>query len=253
MFWFKSKLSTTLSVALNRTYVVYLWDMRKDKENALELRKLGKSYLEIEKQLGVPKSTLSDWFRGQNWSKEISLSLRQKTEPLHIIRIQELNKIRGEHLKKLYDKAEREALEEFETLKYHPLFIAGLMIYWGEGNKASKSRCSIANTEPLMIKLFLQFIKNICGFNSPRIKAWLLIYPDIEEGICKNFWMQNTGLEGKDFVKSIVINGKHKTRRLPFGVCSVGVSSAYLKRKILKWIELLAKDLTKEDYIAGMV
>ncbi len=227
--------------------------MRKDKEKAQVLRKIGKSYNEIKEELGVPKATLSDWFRGQAWSKELSIKLVEKASGAHTVRIQELNRIRGENLKKLYLEAENEAVAEFELLKYHPLFIAGLMIYWGEGNKVSKNRCSIANTEPLMIKLFLLFLKNICRFKGSKIKAWILIYPDLDEKLCKSFWVGKTGLSYENFTKSMLIQGKHKTNRLSFGVCSVGVSSAYLKRKILKWIELLALDLVKENYIAGMV
>lgn len=227
--------------------------MRKDKQKAISLRKNGKSYLEIQKELGVPKSTLSDWFRDQKWSNELSFKLTEKAKNLHSVRIQGLNKIRGDNLKKLYEQANKEAIEEFELLKYHPLFISGLMIYWGEGNKSSKSHCSIANTEPLMIKLFLQFLKNICGFKSPRIKAWILLYPDLNEDVCKRFWIENTSLEEQDFHKSIVIKGKHKTKKLSYGVCSVGVSSAYLKCKLLKWIQMLALDLTQENYKAGIV
>ena len=81
----------------------------------------------------------------------------------------------------------------------------------------------------------------------------MLIYPDINEKLCKSFWMGKTGLKNEDFHKSMLKKGKHKTNRLSFGVCSVGVSSAYLKRKILRWIDLLAKDLVQENYIAGMV
>ena len=227
--------------------------MRKDKENAIVLRKSGKSYEEIKDELGVPKSTLSDWFRGQRWSNDLSARLFEKAKDGHTVRLQELNRTRGENLKKLYEQAEKESVEEFNLLKYHPLFIAGLMIYWGEGNKMSKSRCSIANTEPAMIKLFLQFLRNICGFSNTRIKAWVLIYPDIDEKLCRSFWAGKTGLPLGNFTKSILIKGKHRTNRLSFGVCSVGVSSAYLKRKILKWIEMLAKDLVQENYIAGMV
>ncbi len=118
--------------------------MRIDKENAFVLRKQGKSYKEIKAELGVPKSTLSDWFNGQGWSKDLSSKLFEKAKQAHTVRLQELNKIRGENLKKVYEEAIKEALEEFELLKYHPLFIAGLMIYWGEGNKVSKSRCWIS-------------------------------------------------------------------------------------------------------------
>ncbi len=227
--------------------------MRKDKEKALELRKLGTSYREIHKRLGVPKSTLSDWFRNQGWSKELSVELFEKAKGAHSTRIQALNKVRGENLTKLYQQAEREAIEDFELLKYHPLFVAGLMVYWGEGNKITRGRCTIANTEPLMIELFLKFLKHICGFTSPKVKAWLLLYPDLDESVCKEYWMKNTSLRVGDFDKSIVIQGKHKTRKLSYGVCSVGISSAYLKRKILKWIDMLGQDLVREDYIAGIV
>ncbi len=227
--------------------------MRKDKEKAIKLRKLGKSYIEIEKELKVPRSTLSAWFGKQNWSKDIAKKLTDKAKIHHTIRLQELNRIRGGHLIELYNQAEREAVEEFELLKYHPLFIAGLMIYWGEGNKSSKNRCSIANTEPLMIKLFVRFLKDICGFRSPKIKAWILLYPDLDENVCKNYWVDNAALNMLDFHKSIVIEGKHKTKRLSYGVCSVGVSSAYLKRKMMKWIDMLARDISREDYIAGVV
>ncbi len=227
--------------------------MRKDKEKATQLRKLGKSYLEIEKELGIPKTTLSDWFRNQGWSKELSLKLYELAKSGHTVRLQELNKIRGENLDKLYKQAEKEAIEEFEILKYHPLFIAGLMVYWGEGNKSSKGRCWIANTDPLMIKVFMQFLDKVCGFKSPRIKAWILLYPDLDEKICKEYWIKHTYLKHEDFHKGMVIRGKHKTNKLTYGVCSVGISSAYLKRKISIWIEMLARDITREDYIAGVV
>lgn len=217
--------------------------MRTDKEIAFKLRKSGKSFNEIKTELGIPKSTLSDWFLDQNWSNEIAINLRNKANIGHIIRIKELNKIRGKNLYKLYEEAKKEAIEDYQKLKYHPLFIAGLMIYWGEGNKASANRCGIANTEPAMIKVFMNFIFNICRISRQKTKAWILLYPDLNEKDCKNYWIHNTGLKYDDFTKSIVIKGKHKTKRLNYGVCNFGANSAYLKRKILVWIDLLAKDL----------
>lgn len=227
--------------------------MRKDKIQALKLRKTGKSYNEIKAELKIPKSTLSDWFRNQKWSNEIAINLRKKADVGHIVRIKELNKIRGENLDRLYKEAEKEAVEDYSKLKNHPLFVAGLMIYWGEGNKASPNRCGIANTEPAMIKLFMSFLFNICCIPKNKAKAWILLYPDLNEKICKEYWIQNTGLRYEDFNKSIIINGRHKTKRLNFGVCNFGASSAYLKHKILIWIDLLSRDLTKENYKAGIV
>ena len=42
--------------------------MRGDKKQAFSLRNLGKSYSAIVLELGVPKSTLSDWFKNDKWS-----------------------------------------------------------------------------------------------------------------------------------------------------------------------------------------
>ena len=124
----------------------------------INLRRFGKSYNEIKAELGVPKSTLSDWFKDQKWSNDLAKNLAEKVKEQSKIRLIKLDKIRGEHLKKLYREAEIEAEAEFKKLKYHPLFIAALMIYWGEGNKLSRNRCCVANTEPLMIKIFYQFL-----------------------------------------------------------------------------------------------
>lgn len=71
----------------------------------------------------------------------------------------------------------------------------------------------------------------------------------LSEEVCKKYWVDQTSLKTEDFHKSIVIKGKHKTNRVSYGVCSVGISSAYLKRKLLIWINLLAQDLIKKNYL----
>ncbi len=80
-----------------------------------------------------------------------------------------------------------------------------------------------------------------------------MLYPDLDERVCKEYWIKNTLLKMEDFHKSMVIQGRHKTNKLAYGVCSVGISSAYLHRKISMWIEMLARDISREDYVAGIV
>ncbi|MEK7184970.1 MAG: hypothetical protein AAB683_02450 [Patescibacteria group bacterium] len=227
--------------------------MRKDKEKAVSLRKSGKSYLEIQKELGVPKSTLSDWLRDQNWSKELSLKLVEKAKSSHIIRLQELNKIRGENLQRLYKQATEEAMEEFEILKYHPLFIASMMIYWGEGDKLSRSRISLANTDPNMLRVFVYFLKKICNFSDSKIRAWILAYPDMNIEFSRRYWIENTGLSESNFRKTIVIQGKPTKRKLSHGVCTVELGSTYFKTKMLVWLRCFSKVLITDEYYAGIV
>ena len=100
--------------------------MRHDKHKALHLRKLGKSYNEIQQLLGMPKSTLSGWLKTSQWSQKIKKNLEAKRAKYGTIRLQALNNIRGGHLAKLYTQARKEATEEFEYFKLHPLFVAGI-------------------------------------------------------------------------------------------------------------------------------
>lgn len=222
----------------NRTPVLHLTGMRNDKEQAVSLRKLGKSYVEISKELRIPKSTLSGWFGGSAWSQKIKDNINATAQAGSTVRILELNKVRGEHLERLYLHARQEALEDFNVLKYHPAFVSGVMLYWGEGDKASLHRVSLTNTDPAMIKIFMIFLKEVCGIDDEKIKAWLLLYPDLNEVECKEYWVKEAGLQGIAFNKSIVIDGRHKTKRLGHGVCTIGVSSRYFKEKMLLWISL---------------
>src|SRR3989344_6341070 len=134
--------------------------MRKDKEIAFKMRTTGKSYREIREVLGVPVSTLSEWFGQIAWSKDMARKLAAKAQVQHTARVVQLGKIRGRYLARAYDEARIEAKMDLEILKYNPLFIAGLMLYWGEGDKASKSQVRHANTDPELIKLFVFFLKN---------------------------------------------------------------------------------------------
>lgn len=222
--------------------------MRKDKAVAITLRRSGKSYNEIKEKLGVPKSTLSDWLGRTEWSNTIRNELSRRILKKSTIRLRRLNEIRGKNLKRSYEEARLEAKKEFEYFKSHPLFISGISIYWGEGDKISRYNVRIANVDPDMIYLFVQFLIKICSIEPERIRAWILLYPDLNPVLCKNYWSEKAGLPQDNFNKSIVILGRHKTRKTRYGVCNVGLSSAYLKEKMLVWLSLLSKEVTKIQY-----
>lgn len=222
--------------------------MRKDKEFAIEMRKSGRSYNEILAALKIPKATLSDWFSKENWSNDIRKKLTDAAYEVHTIRIRELDRIRGLHLKKAYAEAEREAIEEFAELKYNPLFIAGIMLYWGEGDKLTKYEVRLSNTDPGLIRLFVIFLDKICQIPTEKIRLNVLIYPDLDPDECIRYWSAQSGLSTGHFTKCITIHGRHKTRRLSHGVCMAHVSSTYFKVKVSKWLELLPKELMGKEY-----
>lgn len=226
--------------------------MRTDKEVAFTLRRNGKSYSQIRRELKIPLATLSDWFSTVSWSKNIKSRLIASSNARSSIRIRELNKIRGSHLYQAYQEAREEAKMEFEELKYNPVFISGLMLYWGEGDKRTRAQVKLANTDPNMIRLYAFFLRKICRIPEDRIRAYILIYPDLDEESCLDHWSFHSGIEKNKFFKCITIQGKQKGRKLAYGVCSITVTSTYFKEKMLLWLQLLPNELMNESYYANI-
>jgi transposase-like protein len=96
-----------------------------DKQKALALRKVGKSYSEIKQILGISKSTLSGWLREFPLSSD-QIKLLRDLNPRRIERFRET--MRKKHMQRLnlaYDKATR----DIGSLSQRDLFIAGLYLY----------------------------------------------------------------------------------------------------------------------------
>lgn len=213
--------------------------MRNDKPMATKLRKAGKSYKTIGRELNIPKSTLSEWFSGENWSKEIKKDLAQKANYISRKKLSRYNQKRRIEKIKLINKARISAKQEYSSLSKDSLFIAGLMLYWGEGDsKLENNLVRLSNTNPNLIRVFTLFLTIICNIPTNKIKGWILLYPDLNETKCLDFWSNASGLELSQFTKPTFIKGRHPTRRLSYGVCQITHTNRLLKEKIAMWIDL---------------
>lgn len=218
--------------------------MRKDQEKAFELRRSGKSYSDITKVLGVPKSTLATWFKNEEWSIEIRDRLGREQSLSFPKKLQAIIKANKERWAKIHQNYRNQAKKEFPKLKDRPLFIAGLMLYWGEGDRRLKgSQVKLANTDPTMIRIFYTFLKDVMAVPAEKIYIWLLLYPDLLDNVQKNFWSRAIGVPLSQFKNSIYIRGRHPTKRLSYGVCNIYVSSREFKEKIMTWLDLAQKML----------
>ena len=218
--------------------------MRKDKEKAFELRRSGKSYKQIVAELGVPIATLSGWLKHEPWSREIKSRLASQASLANPEKIKLMVQANKEKWRLKHEEYRIAAVREFEKLKDDPLFLAGLMLYWGEGEKQPKSSVvRLRNSEPEMIKIFNLFLTKTLKISSDKVSVWLLLYPDLTDSVQKNFWSKATNIPMGQFKKSIYIKGRHPTKRLSYGVCTIFISSRALKERMLKWLELCQNNL----------
>jgi len=220
------------------------------------LRTSGMTYSDIRERMGVPLSTLSAWFKEQKWSNDIATENAKRSRKSAAIKLVVLNTVRGTRLRKIYEEAIQDAFVDFHELRYHPLFITGLMIYRSHGDKTSMGRISLSSMDPVTIKLFKMFLEDICGIKD--IRAMLLVMGDQvnlnREGEIKQYWIDKSGLKMDNFIKTVALKpkvSKKITNKPYYGVCTLIVNSAYLKHKILKWCQLLVEDIAAENYLEG--
>ncbi len=213
--------------------------MRTDKEDAFELRRQGKSYKEIHNKLGMSVSTLSNWFKGVDFSEDIKRSLVEQNYVNGRKHLEFLNKVRGDLLEAYYQQAKKEAVCDLEKNIHNPLFVSAIAAYWGEGDKASKNHIRITNTDPQMLQLFLKFLLQICKIDKARISIALFLYEDLDEEVCKRYWSKNLGFN--KYHKTQILPSRHKSKKLPYGTATVVLTDSYLKKKMIVWIDQLPK------------
>ena len=210
--------------------------MRKDKDLAFELRKNGKSYRDIQQQLGISRSTLCDWFKDIPWSQHLKAQKTSVTwKPQHM---QRMRTARLQKLENLYKDMSIQAAREYERYRKEPLFWAGLMAYAGEGDKRTKHLIRITNTEAYIHRIFVLFVEKYLLFPKEYIKLALLLYPDHIESTCKEVWSNALSIPKENFHKSHVLQGKEKVKRLQYGICMSIIPNTALKKKLLTWISL---------------
>jgi len=221
----------------------YRESMKNEKKSeAIKLRKKNKSYRQIAEVLGVSKSTVAYWFKDIDWSSDIKKQLQKRNREISRKRLEHLNNLKREKWSRVYKGAEDEARKEFEKNKKNRIFLLGLAIYWGEGDKNfSDGQVKVSNIDPELLRLFKTFLEKLCKIKKEKIKANLLLYSDLKADECLGYWSRAIGIEKNNFYKPVVIQGRRKTRRLSYGVCSLQVNSKIVKKKILVWIGLLSK------------
>ncbi len=117
------------------------------------------------------------------------------------------------------------------------LKVAGVMLYWGEGSKTG-SDVGFANSDPAMIRLFMRFLREICGVAEERLRVTLHCYPDLNQLNLKKFWANITGLPLKQFHKVSVHEGKkgnYKNKSV-YGTVQIRYSDKRLLNFIKSWI-----------------
>lgn len=209
-------------------------------EQATQLRKRGFTYAEISKIVDVSKSTISLWFSRETWSKSITSDNQKRAVKDNKKRISLLNRARSNQNTKLYIEAERSAVTEYKHYKNNPLFMAGLMLYLGNGDTSDARPIRISSTNMNIHRIFITFAVDFLGVSREKVRFWLLLNSDVSPEKVYRVWSKAIGISLSQFYKYQIVKPKST---LHDGAGNTIIGSVVLKKKLLKWIDLASKEL----------
>ncbi|OGN19170.1 MAG: hypothetical protein A3F25_01150 [Candidatus Yanofskybacteria bacterium RIFCSPHIGHO2_12_FULL_45_19b] len=213
-----------------------------DRQEAVRLRKLGKSFTYIRKKLNVAKGTLSYWISGIKLTKEQLKNIQKEGRALQVERY---IKTRKEQRKKIFDTFCEIERANLLPLTKRDFLVAGLFLYLGEGSKSTWWETGISNSNPAIIRFVIFWLTKILKVPKNKIKIYLHLYKNMDIKKELGFWSETTKIPLTQFRKPYV----KKTSSLAIdyftfghGTCNVLVNGGDIKNKIMAGIRVILEE-----------
>lgn len=122
------------------------------------------------------------------------------------------------------------------------LYGLGIGLYWGEGTKADNHSVRLGNTDPRLIKKFLEFLVHIYHIRQDKLRFGLQLFSDVSKRQALKFWVDVLGVQESQFMKVVVTpkrgigTYRHKNKH---GVLTVYFSNKKLRDIICDTIKKL--------------
>lgn len=208
-----------------------------EQRRARELRALGWSIGEIERELSVARSSVSLWVRHVELDAAARARLATRVGRGPIVAA-ERKAARAREVRRGYQENGRLLAQTRDAT-----YIAGCMIYWGEGAKA-RNTVQVVNSDAELLVAFVQFLRLHFGVAPEAITLRCNLFADHVERQreIEQWWLERLGLPQTSLRKSHVnayskYSKKKRTNKLPNGTCAVTVHSSRIVQTIFGSIQ----------------
>ena len=112
------------------------------------------------------------------------------------------------------------------------------MLYLAEGAKG-RATVDFANSDPYTIKIFLEFLRKICGISEQRLRVYIYAYSYHNIDEIKQYWSNVAKIPQSQFTKPYIRKGNPNLsgRKMTYGLIHIRYNDKRLLQQILKWIE----------------
>lgn len=211
-----------------------------EKLRAITLRGKGYSLNEIVTEIGVAKSSISIWVRN------VPLTIKARNRLLTRIKQGQLisaeNKRR--RTKAILDFHFQNAVNEIKQQKFNKSQVKTIcaLLYWCEGIKNHFNGISFINSDPKLIKTFLNFFRRSFTIEEGRLRASLHLHEYHNPKKQINFWSKITEIPKGQFIKPYLKPNTGKRIRKDYPGCiAIRYPNNDIARQLLKTAEAFFK------------
>jgi hypothetical protein len=213
------------------------------------------SYSQIRKKLGVPKSTLSGWLKDFPLSEERIKELQREGWGKNQVKIERYRNTMREKRELKSQEVYNQQRKKLANISEDAYFVAGLMLYLGEGGKKDDSRITLANTDSRIIKFFVKWLADFFEIPKEKIRAQLHLYPNMDLNKEKKFWKDELEFAEAQFYKPYIgtLQKSSFSYRESYrhGTCSIYVMGVEKKRELMMAIKAFV-DTYMIKHVKGM-
>ncbi len=145
-------------------------------------------------------------------------------------------------------------IKEHLTPAQECLKALALGLYWGEGTKYNPISIRLANSDPSLLRVFIKFLREICGVLPQKIRLWVTIHKDVPAEIAEEYWSCQLNTPLSQFSKIVIIdnrgNGTYKNKSL-YGTATVCVHNAKLRQILGEWLNNYAHVAQSVEHMHG--
>lgn len=130
------------------------------------------------------------------------------------------------------------------SLEHAFLYGLGIGLYWGEGTKSNDTSVRLGNSNPKLIKKFIECLITIYGINKSKLRFGLQIFGDMNQRQVVQFWKRELDIEDAQLMKKIVITphrgvGSYR-EKTKYGVMTVYFNNRKLRDILCHTIDKVA-------------
>lgn len=229
---------------------------------ALELRKKGLSYSDIQNSINIPRSTVAYWLKDVELSDEQTEKLKTKRSQVAKANVEK----RVSRILRETEEIKTSSAKEIGGITKRELWLMGLMLYWRErfltGNESDlRKGVRFTSSDPDLIKLFLKWLQEIGRIEDEELAFDIFISKDKKNlsDEARNYWSGITGFSRGHFSRMYFYKAgksskgrgpdrkeKKSARSSKHGLLRIRVkASSMLARQIAGWISGAREKLSK--------